>query len=324
MREFRCSPQWRRDDPTGDRAVTTKVALISNTAWYLYNFQRGLIAELRRRGYDVLAIAPWDDHAERLQALGATFRALVMDNKGTNPLRDLRLCIALRRLLRKERPRCVMTFTVKPNIFGAFAATSLGIPVISNVSGLGTVFINRTWVTRVVRFLYRSALRTAAAVFFQNPEDLKEFRDAGLVDSAKARLVPGSGVDVRSFIPQRPEAGPAGRFRFLMLGRLLWDKGVGEFVAAAEQMRRRFPQCEFVLMGFTGADNRTAVSLAEVLEWERRGVLTYVAPPSDVRPHLAQADCVVLPSYREGMPKALLEASSMAIPVIFISSSPPK
>lgn len=293
-----------------------KVVLISNTAWYIYNFRRGLIKELQQQGYSVVAVAPPDEYAERLTEIGARFLPLPMDNKGTNPFRDLRLAFALRRLLSRERPCCALTFTVKPNVFGAFAARSLGIPVISNISGLGTVFIKRTWVTMVVRTLYRSALRFASKVFFQNPDDLELFVGNRLVDPSKSQLLPGSGVDTRWFTPPTPPDQPQGRFRFLLLGRLLWDKGVGEFVDAAAQLRRKFPDCEFVLMGFTDIDNATAIPMSKIEEWQKSGLLTYVAPAVDVREQLTKAHCVVLPSYREGTPKALLEAASMAKPII--------
>lgn len=293
-----------------------KVVLIANTAWYIYNFRLGLIRELQQQGYSVVAIAPPDEYAAKLAAIDAKFVPQSMDNKGTNPLRDLRLAFALRGLLSLERPCCVLTFTVKPNVFGAFAARSLGIPVISNISGLGTVFIKRTWVTMVVRFLYRSALRFASKVFFQNPDDLELFVGNRLVDRSKSKLLPGSGVDTQRFTPPIPPDQPQERFRFLLLGRLLWDKGIGEFVDAAAQVRGKFPNCEFVLMGFTGMDNETAIPSARIESWQKSGLLTYVPPAVDVRDQLAQADCVVLPSYREGTPKALLEAASMAKPII--------
>ena len=296
--------------------MTDKVVLISNTAWYIYNFRRGLIKELQRQGYAVVAIAPPDEYAERLAELGARFLPQPMDNKGTNPLKDLRLAFALRRLLRQERPCCALTFTVKPNVFGAFAARSLSIPAIANISGLGTVFIKRNWVTMVVRSLYRRALRLTSKVFFQNPEDQELFVRNRLVDPSKAQLLPGSGVDIQRFAPPTSSTKSRGKFRFLLLGRLLWDKGVGEFVEAAARIKQKFPHCEFVLMGFTGIDNVTAIPVSRIEDWQRSGLLTYVAPAADVRDELAKAHCVVLPSYREGTPKALLEASSMAIPII--------
>lgn len=296
--------------------MTNKVVLISNTAWSIYNFRRGLIAELLRYGYSVTAIAPPDEYSARITQTGAQYIPLEMDNRGTDPLRDLRLCVSLVGILRNERPACVLTFTVKPNVFGAFAARALGIPIVINISGLGTVFIKRSWVTAVVRMLYRVALRFASRVFFQNQDDLEYFVGERLVDPSKAWLVPGSGVDTKMYSPAPESATPQNTFRFLLLGRILWDKGVGEFVEAAARMRRRHSDFEIVLMGFIGVENVTAVPMSQIEEWDRKGIVKYVSASVDVRPEIAKADCVVLPSYREGTPKALLEAASMGKPII--------
>jgi glycosyltransferase involved in cell wall biosynthesis len=296
--------------------VPAKVALIANTAWYLQNFRRTLIRRLQDEGYSVIAIAPPDEYVSELRALGAIFRGVPMDSKSVNPVTDLKLASALRRVLKDERPACVLTFTVKPNVFGTFAAASLGIPVVSNVSGLGTAFIRRNWLTAVVRTLYRSALRRAATVFFQNPDDLQLFLQERLVPAAKARLLPGSGVDVDRFAPVSAPHDSGKRYRFLLLGRLLWDKGIGEFVDAARQLRSRHPNTEFVLMGFAETENRTAIPMRTIQSWVDEELITYLPPALDVRPTLAASDCVVLPSYREGTPRSLLEAGSMAIPII--------
>jgi len=296
--------------------VKSKVALVANTAWYLQNFRRALIERLQSEGYSVITVAPPDEYVSELLALGAAFHGMPMDSKGANPLTDLRLVLAFRKLFREERPACVLTFTVKPNVYATFAATSLGIPVVSNVSGLGTAFIRRNWVTTVVRVLYRAALRRATTTFFQNPDDLQLFLQAKLVPSAKARLLPGSGVDVDRFSPMPVPLDSRVSFTFLLLGRLLWDKGVGEFVEAARRLRPRHAKTRFLLMGFAETENRTAIPIKTIEGWVNEGLVSYLPPALDVRPALAAADCVVLPSYREGTPRSLLEASSMEIPVI--------
>lgn len=296
--------------------MTAKIALVANTAWYLQNFRRTLIRRLQEEGYSVITIAPPDEYVPELRALGAEFHGVPMDSKGANPLADFRLAMSLRRLFQDERPACVLTFTVKPNVFGTFAATSLGIPVVSNVSGLGTAFIRKNWITMVVKSLYRAALRRAATVFFQNPDDLQLFLQHRLVPASKARLLPGSGVNVDHFAPMPAQRDPSAPFRFLLLGRLLWDKGIGEYVEAARQLRPRHPGTEFMLMGFAETENRTAIPMNTIQAWVNEGLIKYLPPALDVRPALAASDCVVLPSYREGTPRSLLEASSMAIPII--------
>jgi glycosyltransferase involved in cell wall biosynthesis len=295
--------------------VTRKVVIVSNTAWNIYNFRRGLIAELQRSGYSVTAVAPPDDYALRIGETGARYVPLAMDNRGANPIKDIRLLIALRRIFAVEQPSCVLTFTVKPNVYGTFAARSLGIPVVSNVTGLGTVFIKSTWVTTVVKGLTRAALRRASTAFFQNEDDFEFCQRAGLVSRGNARLIPGSGIDTKLYSPEL-DAEHRGGFRFLLMGRLLWDKGVGEYVEAAAKVRSRFPDVEHLLMGFVGVQNRTAVPPNLIEEWGRKGIVKYLPPTADVRPAIRKVDCVVLPSYREGTPRSLLEAAAMGKPVI--------
>jgi glycosyltransferase involved in cell wall biosynthesis len=206
-------------------------------------------------------------------------------------------------------------FTIKPNIYGSLAARALGIATINNVSGLGTAFIRQGLVTRVASTLYRLALRGSATVFFQNDEDRRQFIDARLVAPRQARLLPGSGVDLDRF---RPLALPAGDapFTFLLVARLLWDKGVQEYVDAARSVRARHPDTRFQILGFTDVDNRTAVPRVTLDRWVGEGLIDYLGAADDVRPLIEAADCIVLPSYREGLPRSLLEASAMARPIV--------
>jgi glycosyltransferase involved in cell wall biosynthesis len=296
----------------------SRIILVSNTAWSIYNFRRGLVQHLVRNGHQVSVVAPPDEYGARIGELGAHYIPLPMDNKGANPFNDLRVLIALVRIFRRQRASCVLTFTVKPNVYGAFAAYWLGIPVISNVTGIGTVFITRNWLTKVVQALSRAAFRRAHTVFFQNRDDLELFLSKNLVPTSRYQLIPGSGVDTDAY---KPPIGnrKQGFFRFLMMGRLLWDKGVGEYVEAIIKVREAYPGIENILMGFVGVPNRTAVPIELIREWERKGLVKYEPAVVDVRPQIANADCVVLPSYREGTPKALLEASSMGKPVIATS-----
>lgn len=239
-----------------------------------------------------------------------------MDRQGISPARDLLLLWRYWRTLRRLRPDIFLGFTAKPNVYGSLAAQALGISVINNVAGLGTAFIRKGPLTRIVSALYRLAFRRSATVFFQNPEDRDLFVGEGMVRPEQARLLPGSGVDLERFQPGEPPSGPAGGFTFLLIGRLLWDKGVAEFVEAARRVRREAPDARFQLLGFLDVLNRTAVSRADVESWVREGVVDYLGETDDVRPFIAAADCVVLPSYREGLPRTLLEAAAMARPLI--------
>jgi glycosyltransferase involved in cell wall biosynthesis len=286
-----------------------------NLAWNLVNFRAGLIRALVAEGYEVVAVAPHDEYAPRLAALGCRFVPLPMDNQGTHPGRDLLLLWRFVRMLRRERPAVFLGYTVKPNVYGSLAAHALGIPVVNNIAGLGAVFIRDSLVTRVVRGLYQLALGRSKRVFFQNDEDLRLFVEGGLVRPEVTGRVPGSGIDLSRFVPA-PLPAAGARVRFLLIARMLWDKGVGEYVAAARTLRQRYPDAEFCLLGFLDVQNPAAISREQMDEWVAEGVVNYLGVSDDVREQIAQADCVVLPSYREGTPRTLLEAAAMARPLI--------
>lgn len=241
-----------------------------------------------------------------------------MDNQGTHPGRDLILLWRFLRLMRIERPDVYLGYTVKPNVYGSLAAHLLRIPVINNISGLGAVFIRDGWLLRVVRWMYSTALMRSAKVFFQNDDDRQLFISGGLVRAEMTDLLPGSGIDLNRFTP-RPKTvgqGDASKFRFLLIARMLRDKGVGEYVEAARLLRQRWPLAEFCLLGFVDVQNPTAISHIEMDAWVAEGVVNYLGVSDDVRTQLITADCVVLPSYREGTPRTLLEAAAMACPII--------
>jgi glycosyltransferase involved in cell wall biosynthesis len=297
-----------------------KVLIVLNKAWNLYNFRAGLIRALDQAGYEVVAAAPEDEYASRLPALGCRFVALPQSNHGTSVLGELALIVRFWRLLRRERPDFYLGFTVKPNTYGSALAGLMGIRVINNIAGLGTAFIRGGWLGRVVQALYRFSLQRSAKVFFQNSTDRDLFLARGLVRTEQVGLLPGSGVDLQRFaasaMPDAGEAGESAPVRFLLVARLLLDKGVLEYVQAARTVRAACPQARFQLLGFLDEANPRGVRRAELAQWVSEGVVEYLGTTDDVRPHLAQAHCVVLPSYREGTSRALLEAAAMARPLI--------
>jgi glycosyltransferase involved in cell wall biosynthesis len=297
-------------------AMKQKTAVISiNAAWNIYNFRRGLIAGLHAAGFRVVALAPRDEYIERLSDLGIEFWPIEIDKQGVSPSRDLMLLGRYYRVLRSIRPDIFLGYTAKPNIYGSIAAHLLGIPVINNVAGLGTAFIKQGWLTRIVSSLYRLAFSRSATVFFQNDEDKALFERQGIVSAEKTGLLPGSGINVSEFVPTSLEAAD-GNLRFLMIARLLWDKGVREYVEAARKLRRQQVSAQFQLLGFLDVPNRTAVGRRDVEAWTSEGVIDYLGHSDDVRPFIAAADCIVLPSYREGLPRVLLEGAAMGKPLI--------
>jgi len=290
------------------------VVLAANSAWNVVNFREGLIRALEHHGYTPIVIAPHDAAAEgRMAALGVERIALPIDRSGLNPLTDFRLLLAYRRLLKRLRPAAFLGFTIKPNIYGCLAAGSLGIPAIPNVSGLGTAFIRPGPLQRLVTNLYRAAFRKAAVILFQNADDCRLFVERRIVPAARATVVPGSGVDLDRFGPAPQAAGPV---TFLLVSRLLGDKGIREYVEAARMLRERLPGARFQLLGPIDDGNRTAIRRGELDRWVSEGAIDYLGSTDDVRPHLANASAIVLPSYREGLPRSLLEGAAMARPLI--------
>jgi glycosyltransferase involved in cell wall biosynthesis len=293
-----------------------KIVATVNAAWNLVNFRMGVLRALTARGDEVVAVAP-EDAASRatLEEAGIRLVALPMDSAGLSPARDLALLAGFRRVLGRERPAAMLGYTIKPNVYGSIAARSLGIPTLNNISGLGTGFMREGMLNRIVRGLYRVGLGGAHTVFFQNGDDLAQFKSLRLVRSNQAVLLPGSGIDLERFAPA-PPGDPGRPLRFLLVARMLWDKGVGEYVEAARIVRREHPHVRFGLLGGIGAENRTAIPKATVDAWVREGVVDHYPAVADVRGPMADADVIVLPSYREGTSRVLLEASALARPTI--------
>lgn len=292
-----------------------KIAVVANSAWYLYNFRLRLMQALRSDGHELLAVAPADGHAARLQEAGVDWLDWPLAASGTHPLRELRSLLALRRLLVRQGVELAFTYTPKANIYTGLAARGLRLAHVPNVSGLGRVFIDRGPLTVLVKRLYRSAFARARRVVFQNDEDRDEFLRAGLVDAARTLRVPGSGVDLDRFAPA-PWPAEGSDPVFLFVGRVLRDKGAREFAQAARQVRQRWPQARFRMLGSVGADNPTAIPAVEWQAWVAQDGLQMLGSVDDVRPHIAAAHCIVLPSYREGVPRVLLEAAAMGRPCI--------
>lgn len=296
--------------------MNKKIVISVNTAWNIHNFRSGLVKALNRQGYDVMVMAPEDGYSQRLAPLGCRFKRLSMDNNGTSPSRDLALLIKYWRVLQSVRPLAYLGYTIKPNVYGSIAAHGLDIPVINNIAGLGATFIRNTLLTGLVKRLYRLSLRKSRRVFFQNEDDRKLFVQQGLARPGVAEVLPGSGINLQHFQPM--ETVPSGErpFRFLLVSRMLRDKGVEEFAAAAALVRRHLPDVQFQLLGPVDTKNPNSIALSRIMEWQKSGLVQYLKETDDVRPYLSQADCIVLPSYREGVPHSLLEAAAMARPII--------
>lgn len=308
-----------------------KIILFANTEWYLYNFRRSLALALRDAGHEVLLVSPPGPYGERLRALGFRWVPAPMERRSLNPLRELALLQWLRRLLVQEQVDLVHGFTIKCAVYGSLAARlaarSPGLPArVNAVAGMGYVFTSNDLKARLLRPVVRGLLRLAlggrgARLILQNPDDVALFERARLVDGPQVRLIPGSGVDCRRFTPPpallpgaRPEAG--GRFRVLLPARLLWDKGLAEYVAAARELRAQGLAIDFLLAGDPDPGNPAAVPEATVRGWVAEGLLQWLGHVDDMAALFATVHAVVLPSYREGLPKGLIEAGACALPLV--------
>lgn len=286
----------------------------ANSAWNILHFRMNLIRTTRDLGLVPVALVPPGEGQEELGAMGVAVHTIPMRADSASPLSGVILVGRYAAALRIIRPTAFLGFTPKPNIFGSIAASALGIPVINNVTGLGTAFIHGGILGALVPNLYRLAFRRSNKVFFHNEEDMNLFVQRSLVRQGQAEVIPGSGVDLERFVPKPLGGGPHNPV-FLFIGRLLREKGIVEFVEAAQLVRREAPDARFQVLGSLDRGKRGVAG--EVLEqWIEQGAIEYLGSTADVRPCIEAADCVVLPSYREGMPRVLLEAAAMARPLI--------
>ncbi len=290
-----------------------KVALVASIAWTLWNYRTALIQSLEAAGYDVLLLAADDASREKLLAEShAQFVPLQhINRKSLSIFQNSRLLLELYQLLHRHRPDVVLFFTIRPNTLGNFAAAAAGIPAISTVEGMGISSTSQPWLRFVTQRLYRLAFRFTRKVIFLNNEDHAEFLQLRMVAPAKAVVIHGPGIDLNYFAPRpRPEHG--GPLVFLFVARLLSGKGIREFAAAARQLKNEGVAAEFQVLGSTDAGNPTTIDDCELQAWADEGILTNLGFEDDVRPAMAAADVLVLPSYyREGVPRSILEAMAM-------------
>lgn len=273
-----------------------------------------LIRRLKSEGYKVIVLTEFDGYEDQIRCEVDAIQPLFISRKGVNPFLDFLTLLDLGRHLLKCRPDMLLVFSIKPVIYGAIAARVLRIPVIVMITGLGTAFITDNWITKVVKSLYRFALSSVSIVFFQNVDDKNLFIDNKLVNKEVCRHSPGSGVDLEKFAYS--PLSNSSEITFLLIARMLWDKGIGEFVEAARIIKLKYPHAYFQLLGPLGVQNRTSITKTEVQLWESEGIIEYLGETDDVASFIQKACCVVLPSYREGTSRVLLEAAAMGRPLI--------
>jgi glycosyltransferase involved in cell wall biosynthesis len=296
-----------------------RVVLLGSHPYALINFRGKLIQDLANLGHEVIACAPdaSDEIRAGLEKLGARYEPIQMQRTGMNPLKDLISMVRLWRMFRRLKPDAVFAYTIKPVVYGSLAARLAGVKRIhSMITGLGYTFMGETrkrrLLGRIVKFLYKTALRRNRGVFFQNEDDAELFVSQQLLDPDKVTITGGSGVDLEHFaLEPLPE-----KVRFLMCGRILVEKGVREYFEAARDVKARFPEAEFAYVGPFDHGNPAAISESQLAELNADGQVEVHGFAEDVRPFFRDCSVFVLPSYREGTPRTALEAAAMGRAVI--------
>jgi glycosyltransferase involved in cell wall biosynthesis len=273
----------------------------------------GLVKALMRDGHELIALSPDDKYAPLLQEDGVRFEHISINAKGVNPLEDMKLMTAYYRKLKQLRPDMVLAYTIKPNIYATLCCHILRIPVINNVSGLGTVFIRKSLSSYIAVLMYKIAFHKSPWVFFQNETDRNVFVKLGVVRSKRSGVLPGSGVNLEKFYCER--ADNPGR-TFLFVGRLIGDKGIRELLEAAQELMPAYPAMRVLIAGELGYNNKTAIGEEELNGWLQNPQIKYLGMQDDMKGVYMQADVMVLPSYREGTSKSLIEAAAMKLPII--------
>jgi glycosyltransferase involved in cell wall biosynthesis len=294
------------------------ITFIASYPLSLIIFRFALMKEFIKQGYKVSVIAPTDAAvAAKLAEHHIEYHAIPLERNGINPLADIKLIRKMVAVLRKERPKYVFSYTIKPVIYGSIAAKLAGVPdIYSIITGTGYVFLNQGLKGKLVGFIARTLFRIALSfnqlIFFQNPDNYNLFKEQKIISARKkTKIINGSGVNCEEFSPAHyPKT-----LTFLMIARLLYDKGVEEYVQAARRIKAEYPFVKFTLVGWIDT-NPNAITQAKLDAWIKEGVVDFLGELSDVRPAIADASVYVLPSYHEGTPRTVLEAMAMARPII--------
>lgn len=292
------------------------IAFVSNSAWSVYNFRLDVIRSLMEAGHDILVIAPDDEYSVELIEAGCRFIPITFNNKTADPVQDYLFYRKLKKLYAENKPDFIFHYVAKPNIYGSLAAAANDIPSVAVITGLGYPFAKRNWLFYVMKGLYKYSLRKAREVWFLNNEDAKIFIAENIVGIAKMKVMPGEGINTAFFSPATKRSRNP-RFTFIMSTRLLKSKGIMIYADAARILRKKHYDVDFELLGFFEDHHPDSISETDIEGWQKEKLITYKGFARDVRPYLSAAHCFIFPSfYNEGIPRCLMEAAAMELPVI--------
>ena len=293
-----------------------RIAFVHNAMWEMYNFRGELLQELKAKGYEITVICPPDEkNAHYFTDLGIKLLTVPMSRKGTNIKEDLQLVKNLFKVYKKEKFDLVFHYTIKPNIYGTLAAKLAGIKSIAITTGLGYVFLHNNITSLIAKFMYKFSLAFANEVWFLNDDDMNIFLDKDLITERQAFKLPSEGINTKRFVPKEKNRKDS-KTVFLMIARVLYDKGFNEYLEAAKLIKAQRNDVEFQLLGAIDSGNPSGVPQSVVEDAVSNGFINYLGTTSDVLPIIREADCMVLPSYREGISRVLMEAASMEKPII--------
>jgi len=293
-----------------------KILFSSNIIWSIYNFRSKLLLDLQNDNYEIHVLGKKDKYVNHLEKLGFTVHVLALNNVSKNPLNEILLLVNYLKIYNRIKPDLILHNSIKPNVYGSLAARFLGIKVINNISGLASSYLLNNWVTKVTLVLYKISQLKAQVVFFQNPVDLEIFTSKSIVKTNIARYIPGSGVDLDDFKFLKRISKMKRPFEFIFVGRLIKDKGIIELYNATINLKKEHKNFIVKIVGDRYDGNNSNISDNDYLKFQKDPVFEMVSHTDNIYEELKHSDCLVLPSYREGLSKSLIEAGSSGLPAI--------
>lgn len=288
-----------------------KILILANNDIGLYNFRKELPQRLLRLGYDVTIALPYGEKVEKFKDMGCNFIETPMNRRGMNVIQDLKLLIQYIKIIKKIKPDLVLTYTIKPNIYGGIACRSLNQKVIHTVTGLGSVFIRDLWIKKILIKLNKFSFKNACHVFFLNKENQDFYENIKIIaNQQQISVVPGSGVNLKEF--QFNEYPNNEKIKFTFIARVIKDKGIDEFLESAKNIKDKYPNVEFDVVGAIDED----IYINKLKEYEKLKVINYLGHRSDIQEIMKKSSCIVLPSYGEGRGTVLQEGAAIGRPLI--------
>lgn len=294
-----------------------KIFFTANVLWDIYIFRGGVIKALVEAGHDVTVVAPYETRVDIKKELGVNVININLNKRGMNPIEDLKLFFELYKIYKKEKPDIIFHYTIKANIYGTLASYFAKIKSVAVLTGLGYAFVTNSIVSKIAKMLYKISLPLAEEVCVLNEDDKNLLVSEKIVKDNKIFILPGEGVDTKKFIPmEKTENLDNKKIIFLMIARAFYDKGVKEYVESAENIKKIYPNAEFQYLGALGGNSVAGIDEKQMKSFVDKEIINYLGTVNDVRKVIKNADCIVLPSYREGISRTLLEGASMEKPLI--------